>query len=300
MSSSYEESPCVLAGTLARLYTQALQARLLPHRASAAQYPVLERLWLRDGQTQSELCRSLNVEQPTLANTLNRMVRDQLVRKVKDNNDRRQIIIRLTKRGRELRDVLSGSVAEVGDAAIVGLDASQLQIFQDVTRQIIANLRSDLEQPPIMLDDSLVLDGSGSPDTQSPGTPDTASAPDSPAGLAAAGNAAVQAAQTLGKVSKTPVSEPAPAPSSSAPSNAENSISDPALEASSAPTTPDQEAPAVKSDAPPWASDPTALENDTPDPENASHQGVAEDVKDEGVKDEDDVLVLDDQFALKD
>lgn len=157
MSSSYEESPCVLAGTLSRLHTQALQARLGPHRATAAQYPVLEQLWILDGQTQSALCRRLNVEQPTLANTLARMVRDQLVRKIKDNNDRRQVIIKLTKRGRELQHVLSGSVAEVNEAALSGLSPEEVQLHAELSRRMIHNLRLDLDQPPIMLDDSLEL-----------------------------------------------------------------------------------------------------------------------------------------------
>ncbi|MGE4290968.1 MAG: MarR family winged helix-turn-helix transcriptional regulator [Desulfovibrio sp.] len=161
MSSSFEQSPCSLAGALARLHVQALQARLAPHKATAAQFPVLQCLWERDGQTQSELCRSLSVEQPTLANTLGRMVRDNLVRKVKDTNDRRQVIIRLTKRGRELENVLSGSVNEVLAVAQQGLSQELIALYLELTRQMIANLRQELEQAPVVLDESLAVEHRG-------------------------------------------------------------------------------------------------------------------------------------------
>jgi DNA-binding MarR family transcriptional regulator len=157
MSSSYEQSPCSLAGALARLHVQAVQARLAPHKATAAEFPVLQCLWQRDGQTQSELCRRLSVEQPTLANTLSRMVRDNLVRKTKDTNDRRQVIIKLTRRGRELEPVLSGSVEEVLAAAEQGLSAAEVRTYLDLTRRMMDNLRQELDQPPVMLDESLVL-----------------------------------------------------------------------------------------------------------------------------------------------
>jgi|GEM_PF-393583 len=199
MSSSYEESPCVLAGTLSRLHTQALQARLGPHRATAAQYPVLEQLWILDGQTQSALCRRLNVEQPTLANTLARMVRDQLVRKIKDNNDRRQVIIKLTKRGRELQHVLSGSVAEVNEAALSGLSPEEVQLHAELSRRMIHNLRLDLEQPPIMLDDSLEL-----------APTDHASIPEVAPGPAQAHAPAPETALPPAAPAASPPAEPAP------------------------------------------------------------------------------------------
>lgn len=157
MSSSYEQTPGGLAGTFARLHMQALQIRMAPHKATAAQFPVLQCLWQRDGQTQSDICRSLSVEQPTLANTLSRMVRDKLIRKVKDTNDRRQIIIKLTPRGRELETVLTDSVADVQNAAVANLSPEELDIYTKLTKRMIANLRQDLEQPPMMLDASLAV-----------------------------------------------------------------------------------------------------------------------------------------------
>ncbi|WP_022662025.1 MarR family winged helix-turn-helix transcriptional regulator [Paucidesulfovibrio longus] len=168
MSSSYEQSPCSLAGALARLHVQAVQARLAPHKATAAEFPVLQCLWQRDGQTQSELCRSLSVEQPTLANTLNRMVRDNLVRKTKDTNDRRQVIIKLTRRGRELENVLSGSVDEVLAAAEQGLSAEEVRTYLELTRRMMDNLRQDLDQTPVVLDESLALAEEAEPTSTPP------------------------------------------------------------------------------------------------------------------------------------
>ena len=147
MPSPYENTPCYLAGVLSRLHLQAMQARLAAHKTSAAQLPVLQCLWQQDGLTQSQICRTLRVEQPTLANTISRMVRDGLVRKVKDTNDRRQTILRLTPRAKELEQVLNLAAAEVLTAALQGFDSLMLDQYMYMTRRMIANMEKALEHP---------------------------------------------------------------------------------------------------------------------------------------------------------
>ncbi|MGE4504564.1 MAG: MarR family winged helix-turn-helix transcriptional regulator [Desulfovibrionaceae bacterium] len=155
MEFVYKQSPGYLFNILARLYGQALQARLSPHNTTPAQLPVLLSLWQKDGQTQAELCKRMRIEQPTLANTLNRMVRDRLIRKVPDSNDKRQIHIKLTQRGKDLKPSLTRSALEVHATAMRGLTESGLETLLMMLSKVISNLESDLAESPIMLEESL-------------------------------------------------------------------------------------------------------------------------------------------------
>ncbi len=156
MEFVYKHSPAYLVNVLSKLFNQALATRLAPHGATPAQLPVLLSLWQKDGQTQSELCRRMRIEQPTLANTLKRMVRDKLVRKVPDSNDRRQISIRLTQRGNELKPVLTSSALEVHATAMHGLTDPGLETMLLMLTRIISNLDADLSESPLVLDESVI------------------------------------------------------------------------------------------------------------------------------------------------
>lgn len=155
MEFVYKQSPAYLVNILSRLFNQALASRLAPHNTTPAQLPVLLSLWQKDGQTQSELCRRMRIEQPTLANTLKRMVRDRLVRKVPDSNDRRQTLIKLTQRGKDLKPTLTASALEVHTTAMRGLTQPGLETMLLMINKIISNLDADLTESPLVLEEML-------------------------------------------------------------------------------------------------------------------------------------------------
>lgn len=151
MSHEYSDSLGQIASLLGRLHAQSLAARVRPHGVLPGHLPVLFRLWEREPQTQAELCRSIRVEQPTLANTIKRMVRAGLVQKIKDSRDRRMARIALTERGRTLRETLSHCVKEVDAVAQGGLDGQALAGLIGSLRLACANLEQDLSEPLLML-----------------------------------------------------------------------------------------------------------------------------------------------------
>jgi DNA-binding MarR family transcriptional regulator len=63
-------------------------------------------LWARDGMSQAELSRTVAIEPPTMVRTIDRMVRDGLVKRRPDPRDARISRIHFTNRGRSLRDEL--------------------------------------------------------------------------------------------------------------------------------------------------------------------------------------------------
>lgn len=89
------------------------------------QFPVLLSLWEEDGLTQSKLHRLTDVEQATMANTLQRMERDGLVRRTRHPSDQRQALVRLTPKARGLEPPLVRSAQEVNEATLAGFSMAR-------------------------------------------------------------------------------------------------------------------------------------------------------------------------------
>src|SRR2546428_9748990 len=88
---------------LNRLYDRRLQGALGDLGVAPGQFAPLVMLFEQDGLTQAELCRRINVEQPTMANTLDRMERDGLIKRKPDPEDKRRAAIHLTARAGDMR-----------------------------------------------------------------------------------------------------------------------------------------------------------------------------------------------------
>ena len=80
-------------GLLSRLFDRRLQEVLKEQGVAPGQFAPLVMLFEQDGLTQAELCRRINVEQPTMANTLERMERDGLIKRKADTEDKRRALV---------------------------------------------------------------------------------------------------------------------------------------------------------------------------------------------------------------
>lgn len=125
---------------LRRLLGDELRRRLEPHTVAPAQFAALLALFRQDGLTQAELCVRLDVEQPTMANTLTRMQRDGLVSRAPDPTDRRRSRILLTARARALEADLVHAARAGNAAALRGLDDAEVDEFMRVLTVMIDNL----------------------------------------------------------------------------------------------------------------------------------------------------------------
>jgi DNA-binding MarR family transcriptional regulator len=127
---------------LARILEQALRKQIEPLGVVPGQFAQLLALYEQDGLTQAELCDRVRIEQPTMANTLARMERDGLIKRVPDPHDRRRSRVLLTARARRLQTRLIAAAQEVNAAATEGLDAQRRQAFLDTLTKIINNCGS--------------------------------------------------------------------------------------------------------------------------------------------------------------
>lgn len=136
-----EESFGYLVNHLARLLARALRQDIAPHGVVPGQFPVLLALWDEDGLTQSDLHHRTDVEQATMANTLQRMERDGLIRRAPDASDGRRALVHLAAKARRLEPALVQSARAINDAALAGLpDGRRAQLLTDL-RGAVANLQ---------------------------------------------------------------------------------------------------------------------------------------------------------------
>jgi MarR family transcriptional regulator for hemolysin len=147
MSYQREQSAGYLVNWAGRLFVRAIERRLAG--GNAGPMPVF--FALADGGTlsQTALARWASVEQPTMANTLNRMERDGLIVRTPDPDDRRSALISLSKLGRQRAKEALESAFAVNDLALAGFKPAERDAFFDLLRRVIANLdRDGIESPP--------------------------------------------------------------------------------------------------------------------------------------------------------
>jgi len=141
MTYDRETSVGYMTNWAARLFVRAIERRLAG--GTAGPMPVF--LALQDGRamTQTALAREAAVEQPTMANTLNRMERDGLVARTADPNDKRSALVSLTPLGRTRADQAFASADEVNGIAAGALTAEELPVYLALVRKLVTALESD-------------------------------------------------------------------------------------------------------------------------------------------------------------
>ena len=120
-----EDSLGYLVNRVARSIAHQLAEELRPAGVAIGQWSVLLFLWARDGVSQADLSRAVEIEPPTMVRTIDRMVRDGLVTRVADPGDGRVSRIHLTDRGRSLRDELVPKAVTVNATTLGRLSTSE-------------------------------------------------------------------------------------------------------------------------------------------------------------------------------
>jgi MarR family transcriptional regulator for hemolysin len=143
MSYRREESAGYLANWAARLFVRAIERRLAG--GNAGPMPVF--FALADGgvMSQTALARWAAVEQPTMANTLNRMERDGLIARTPDPADRRSALISLSKLGRHRAAEALTSAQEVNGLALAGFKPAERELLLEMLRRVASNLERDAD-----------------------------------------------------------------------------------------------------------------------------------------------------------
>lgn len=138
-----------------RLYRQCLMNRLAPYGIMPGQIHTLCILFDEDGLTQKEILKRMHVEQPTLANTLQRMERDGLIEVRRNEKDRRICHYHLTQFGRRARPMVETALDDLTKVCSTGLSVNDVRYFNRIVKQVIGHLEQDKADPAIILADEI-------------------------------------------------------------------------------------------------------------------------------------------------
>ena len=109
---------CFRLYTASRLLTQAYHPLLSQQGLTYPQYLVLLALWEKDAQPVNDIAKRLFLETNTVTPLLQRMEKEGVLTRAKGRKDARQMIVSLTRKGRELQKKLADVPLTVGNAVI--------------------------------------------------------------------------------------------------------------------------------------------------------------------------------------
>jgi DNA-binding MarR family transcriptional regulator len=132
-----------LVNRAARLMAQIFSRRLRRHDVALAQWAILLFLYASDGQTQRELSREVAIEPPTVARTIDRMVRDGLVRREPHPRDGRATRVLLTPRALALRQQLVAESMAANRLAARVLSSEELETLKTLLIRVIDGLTEE-------------------------------------------------------------------------------------------------------------------------------------------------------------
>jgi DNA-binding MarR family transcriptional regulator len=125
---------------------RALQMRLNRHNVSFGHWVFLRILWEVDGLTQRTLSEEAGLMEPTTSAALAVMERLGYVRRERRPDNRKNIHVFLTPKGKALRPKLVPLAEEVNDVAVRGASAADLAATRRTLLVMIENLARDERQ----------------------------------------------------------------------------------------------------------------------------------------------------------
>ncbi|KFL46180.1 hypothetical protein IL54_1596 [Sphingobium sp. ba1] len=98
--------------------------------------------------TQKYLSDMTNVTENTTVAMINAMLRQGLVQRAKDKDDRRKLRITLTDHGRALEKELMQYAIDINKVAVAGIEPREVEICRSVLERISANLAAEFDRLP--------------------------------------------------------------------------------------------------------------------------------------------------------
>jgi Transcriptional regulators len=109
---------CFRLYTASRLLTQAYHPLLSGQGLTYPQYLVLLVLWEKDAQPVNDIAKRLYLETNTVTPLLQRMEKEGILTRRKGEKDARQMIVSLTRKGKDLQKKLAEVPFAVGNAVV--------------------------------------------------------------------------------------------------------------------------------------------------------------------------------------
>jgi DNA-binding MarR family transcriptional regulator len=132
-----------LVKDVTRALVRALQLRLAEHSVSFGHWTFLRILWESDGLTQRELSEQAGVMEPTTFAAIKAMEELGYVTRRQVPENRKNVYVHLTSKGRALKAKLVPLAEEVNNVALRGVPRQDVAATRRVLLGIIENLSRD-------------------------------------------------------------------------------------------------------------------------------------------------------------
>jgi DNA-binding MarR family transcriptional regulator len=125
---------------------RALQMRLNTYGVSFGHWAFLRILWEADGLTQRELSAEAGLMEPTTSSALGAMEKLGYIRRARRPDNRKNVHVFLTPKGKALRRKLVPLAEDVNDVAVRGISAADVAATRRTLLVMIENLAIDETQ----------------------------------------------------------------------------------------------------------------------------------------------------------
>ena len=126
-----------------RALVRALQVRLAAHDVPFGHWTFLRILWEQDGLTQRALSAEAGVMEPTTFTALKAMEERGYIERRQAPDNRKNVYVHLTPRGRALKKKLVPLAEEVNRIAVEGLDPAEVTRTRKTLLAVLENLARD-------------------------------------------------------------------------------------------------------------------------------------------------------------
>lgn len=106
------------------------------------QWSVLYHLWKEDGKSQQDLCNATFRDKPSITRLIDNLEKQNLVKRVSHDMDRRINKVHLTKQAQKLQEDTMQLAEETLNEALAGVPANQIEMCKEVLQKVYDNLSS--------------------------------------------------------------------------------------------------------------------------------------------------------------
>ena len=123
---------------------RALSVRLAEHGVSFGHWTFLRILWVHDGLTQRELSEQAGVMEPTTFSAIKAMEKLGYVTRKQLPDNRKNVYVHLTPKGRALKVKLVPLAVAVNNIAVRGVPAEDVEVTRRTLVAMLGNLSKDV------------------------------------------------------------------------------------------------------------------------------------------------------------
>lgn len=136
----FEESVGYWITLTSHFYQQALQTELAPYGITFRQFQILGWLVYEGELAQNELAERMMVEPPTLVRILDRMERDEWIRRECDSLDRRRKLIVIQPRAKPVWTKMVRCLKRLRERATRGMTSQEIRTLKVLLARVQENL----------------------------------------------------------------------------------------------------------------------------------------------------------------